>query len=74
MNQGKLEIVKQEMQHLNTAVLGVSELKWTRMGHFQSDYSKVFYSRNGKLRRNRVALIMREDVTQTVRGYNARSD
>lgn len=55
------------MKPLNIAVLGVSELKWDiQPGHY-----KIFYSENDKLRRNRVALILRQDVAQAVRGYNA---
>lgn len=50
------------MKHLNIAVLGVSKRKWTGMGHFHSDNYEVFYSRNDKRRRNRVALILRQDV------------
>ena len=75
MNQGKMEIVKQEMERLNIAVLGLGELKWTGMGHFfQLDNNKVFYSGNDKLRSGGVALIPSQDEAQAVRGYNARSD
>lgn len=48
MGHGKLEVVKQEKEHLNIAVLGISELKWTEMGHFQSGNCKVFHSGNDK--------------------------
>lgn len=48
-----MEIVKQEMERLNITVLGVSQLKWMRMGHLQLDDYKVFYYRNDKLRRNK---------------------
>lgn len=59
MNQGKMKIIKEEMEHLNIAVLGVSELKWTGMQHFQSDNYEVFYSGHDKLRRNGVASLLR---------------
>lgn len=74
MKQGKLEIVKQEMKCLDTAVLRVSKLKWTGVGHFQSDNYKAFHSGNDKLRRNGVALILRQDVLQVFRSYSTRSD
>lgn len=54
------------MKHLNIAVLGVSKLKWTGMRHLQLGLYKVFDSGNDKLRRNGVALILRQDLTQAV--------
>ena len=60
----KLEIVKQEMEHLNIAVLGISKLKWTRMGHFQSDKYKAFNSGNYKLKGNKVVLTRQEVCRQ----------
>ena len=72
MNQGKLEIIKQETECLNIVVLGVSELKWTGMRHFQSDNYKVFYSGNDQIKRN--ALILKYDTAQAPRGYNGRSN
>ena len=71
MSQGKQGIAKQEMKSLNIAVLGISELNRTRMGHFQSYNDKVSYSGNDRLRRHRVVLILRQDVAQAVRGSNA---
>lgn len=62
------------MKCLDTAVLHVSKLKWTGMGHFQSDNYKAFHSGNDKLRRNGVALILRQDVLQVFRSYSTRSD
>lgn len=59
MNQSKLKIIKEEMEQLNIAVLGISELKWTGMKHFQSDNYKLFYSGHDKLRRNGVASLLR---------------
>ena len=57
MNQGKLEVVKQEIARVNTDILGISELKWTRMGEFNSDAHYVFYRGQESLRRNGLAII-----------------
>ena len=56
MNQGKFEVVKQEMARLNIDVLGISELKWMGMGEFNSDDHYIYYCEQESLRRNRVAL------------------
>ena len=56
MNQGKLEVVKQEMARVNIDILGISELKWTGMGEFHSDDHYIYYCGQESLRRNRVAL------------------
>ena len=58
MNQGKLEVVKQELARLNINFLGISELKWTRMGEFNSDDHYIYYCGQEPLRRNGVALIV----------------
>ena len=58
MNQGKLEVVKQEMARLNTDILGISELKWTRMGELNSDDHYIYYCGQESLRRNGVAIIV----------------
>ena len=58
MNQGKLEMVKQEMARVNVDILGISELKWTGMGEFNSDDHYVYYCRQEFLRRNGVAIIV----------------
>ena len=58
MNQGKLEVVKQEMARVNIDILGISELKWTRNGKFNSDDHYVYYCGQESLRRNGVALIV----------------
>ena len=58
MNQGKLEVVKQEMARVNVDILGVSELKWTGMGEFNSDDHYIYYCGQESLRRNGVALII----------------
>ena len=62
------------MEHLNIAVLSVSKLKWTGMRHFQSDICKTFCPGNDRLGRKGVALILRQEVAEAVRGYDARSD
>ena len=53
MNQGKLEVVKQEMARVNVDILGISELKWTGMGEFNSDDHYIYYCGQESLRRNR---------------------
>ena len=58
MNQGKLEVVKQEMARGNIDILGISELKWTRMGEFNSDDHYIYYCGQESLRRNGVAIIV----------------
>ena len=58
MNQDKLEVVKQEMARVNIDILGISELKWTGMGKFNSDHHYIFYYGQESLRRNGVALIV----------------
>ena len=62
MNQGKLEVVKQEMARVNIDTLGVSELKWTRMGEFNSDDHYIYSCRKESLRRNGVAIIVNKRV------------
>ena len=60
MNQGKLEVVKQEMARLN--ILGISELKWTGMGEFNSDDHYIYYCGQESLRRNGVAIMVNKRV------------
>ena len=62
MNQGKLEVVKQEMARVNMDILGISELKWTRMGQFNSDDHYIYYCGQESLRRNGVAIIFNKTV------------
>ena len=62
MNQGKLEVVKQEMARVNINILGISELKWTAMGEFNSDNHYIYYCGQESLRRNGVALIVNNKV------------
>ena len=62
MNQGKLEVVKQEMARVNVNILGVSELKCTGMGEFNSDEYYIYYCEQESLRRNGVAIIVNKRV------------
>ena len=62
MNQGKLEVVKQEMARVNVDILGFSELKWTGMGEFNSDDHYIYYHGQESLRRNGVAIIVNRRV------------
>ena len=60
MNQGELEVVKQNMARVNIDILGISELKWARMGEFNSDDHYIYYCGQESLRRNGVALIIKK--------------
>ena len=62
MNQSKLEVVKQEMARVNIDILGISELKWTRMGEFNSDDHYIYYCGQESLRRNGVAIMVNKRV------------
>ena len=62
MNQGKLEVVKQEIARVNIDILGISELKWTGMGEFNSDDHYIYYCRQESLRRNGVAIMVNKRV------------
>ena len=62
MYQGKLDVVKQEMARVNINILQISELKWTRMGEFNSDDHYIYYCGQESLRRNGVALIVNKGV------------
>ena len=74
MNQGKLEVVKQEMARVNTDILGISELRWTGMGEFNSDDHYIYYCRQESLRRNGVAIIVNRRVQNAVLGCNLKND
>jgi len=74
MNQGKLEVVKQEMARVNINILGISELKWTGMGEFNSDDHYIYYYRQESLRRNGVALMVNKRVQNAVLGCNRKND
>ena len=62
MNQGKLEVVKQEMARVNVDILGISKLKWTGVGEFNSDDHYIYYCGQESLRRNGVAIIVNKRV------------
>ena len=74
MNQGKLKVVKQEMARVNVDILGISKLKWTRMGEFNSDDHDIYYSEQESLRRNEVAIIVNKRVQNAVLGCNLKYD
>jgi len=74
MNQGKLEVVKQEMARVNIDILGISELKWTGMGEFNSDDHYIYYWGQESLRRNGVAIIVNKRVQNAVLGCNLKND
>ena len=61
MNQGKLEVVKQDMARVNINILGISELKWTGMGEFNSDDHYIYYCGQESLRRNGIALVVNKN-------------
>ena len=74
MNQGTLEVLKQEMARVNINILGISELKWTRMGEFNSDDHYIYYCGQESLRSNAVALIIKMRVQNAVVGCNLKND
>ena len=74
MNHGKLEVVKQKMSRVNISVLGISELKWTRMGKFNSDDHYIYYCGQESFRRNRGALIVNKRVQNAVLGCDLKND
>ena len=74
MNQGKLEVVKQEMARVNVDILGIRELKWTGMGEFNSDDHYIYYCGQESLRRNGVALIVNKRERNAVPGCNLKND
>ena len=74
MNQGKLEMVKQEMARVNVNILGISELKWTGMGEFNSDDHRIYYCGQESLRRNGVAIMVNKRVRNAVLGCNLKND
>ena len=73
MNQGKLEVLKQEMARVNIDILGISELKCTGMSKFNSDDHYIYYWLQKSLTRNGVALIVNKRVQNAVLGYNLRT-
>ena len=73
MNQGKLEVVKQEMARVNVDILGISELKWTGMGEFNSNDHYIYYCGQESLRRNGVAIMVNKRVWNAVLGCNLKN-
>ena len=73
MNQGKLEVVKQEMSRVNVNILGISELKWTGMGEFISDDHYIYYNGQESLSRNGVAMMVKTRVQNAVAGCNLKN-
>ena len=74
MNQGKLEMVKQEMARVNIDILGISKLKWTGMGEFNSDNHYIYYGGQESLRRNGVAFVVNKRVRNAGLGCNLKND
>ena len=74
MNQGKLEVVKKEMARVNVEIIGISELKWTGMGEFNSDDQYIYYCRQESLRRNGIDFIVNKRVQNAVLGCNLKND
>ena len=74
MNQGKLEVIKQEMIRVYTYILGISELRWTGMGGFNSNDHWIYYCGQESLRRNGIVIMVNKRVQNTVLGCNLRND
>ena len=74
MNQGKLDVVKQEMARVNINIIGISELKWMGMGDFNLDDHYTYYCRQESLRRNRVAFIVNKRVQNALLGCNIKNN
>ena len=74
MSQGKLEVVKQEMARVNMDILGISVLKWTGMGEFNSDDHYIYYCGQESLRRNGVAIMVNKRVRNAVLECNFKND
>ena len=74
MNQGKLEVVKQKMARVNVNIPGISELKWTGMGEFNSDDHYIYYCGQESLKRNGVTIMVNKRVQNAVLGCNLKND
>ena len=74
MDQGKLEVVNKEMARVNVDILGISELKWTGMGEFNSDDHFIYYCGQESLRRNGVASMVNKRVRNAVLGCSLKND
>ena len=74
MNQGKLEVIKQEMERVNIDILGISELKWTGMSEFNSDNDCIYYCGQKSLRRNGLAVIVNKRVQNAILRCNLKNN
>ena len=74
MNQGKLEVVKQEMARVKVGIVGISELKWTGMGEFNSDDHYIYYCGQESLKRNGVAIMVNRRVRNAVLGCSLKNN
>ena len=74
LNQGRLEVVKHEMARVNVNILGISELKWTGMGEFNSDDHYIYYCGQESLRKNEVAIMVNKRVRNAVLGCHLKND
>ena len=74
MNQGKLEVVKQEIARLNVDILGISELKWTGMGELNSDDHYIYCCGQESLRRNGVAIVVNKRVQNAIFGFDVKNN
>ena len=74
MNQGKLEVVKQEMAGVKVGILGISKLRWTGIGEFNSDDHYIYYCGQESLRKNGVAIMVNKRVWNAVLGHNLKND
>ena len=74
MNQGKLQVVKQEMVRVNVYILGISKLRWTGVGEFNSDNHYIYYCGQESLRRNGIAIMVSKRALNTVLGCNLKND
>jgi len=74
MNQGKWEVVKQDMTRVNVNILGIGELRWTGMGEFNSDDHYIYYCGQESLRRNEIAIIVNKRVGNAVLGCNLKNE
>ena len=74
LNQGKLEVIKHKMARVNVNILGISELKWTGMGEFNSDDHYIYYCGQESLRKNEVAIMVNKRVRNAVLGCHLKND
>ena len=74
MNQGKLEVVKQDMVRVNVDILGIRELRWTGMGEFNSDDHYIYYCWQESLRRNGIAIMVNKRVQNAILGCNLKNE